>query len=110
MENSGNKEMPQNPKPSDELQKHIETVVPDTEKEAVANANAAPEQAGSQESASTNKSEKPTDQNEAKSTANEEPQAEESTSSDQDDESNDDQSHSEGKDKDARDEIETVST
>jgi hypothetical protein len=55
MENSaqtpGNKPMPQYPKPSDELQKHIESVVPDAEKEDVPSANAAPEQVAHQETA-----------------------------------------------------------
>jgi hypothetical protein len=55
MENSeqslGNKEIPLYPKPGDELQKHIETVIPDDEKEAIDSANAAPEQAVATQSA-----------------------------------------------------------
>ncbi|MDQ8052347.1 MAG: hypothetical protein REI78_04955 [Pedobacter sp.] len=44
--NPGNKAMPQYPKASDELQKHIETVIPDEEQEDSPTANAAPEESG----------------------------------------------------------------
>jgi hypothetical protein len=118
MENSeqtpGNKEMPQYPKPGDELQKHIETVIPDAEKEAVDSANAAPEQAAQKQSGAAPEVEKPSSPNdEIREPDEEKPRGEETIQEDLKSEGNgkpEKETQQEEKPKDAGDAIETVST
>lgn len=105
-QHQGNKPMPAHPKPEDEVQLHIETVIPETEKEELP--KSAPEKQETTDHDGPTANEKQPVKNEADDTAEneadisaEQPDHEAQNKSDAHDQKTDD-------DDDARDQIETV--
>jgi len=92
MENNENKPMPEDPKPADEVQLNIETVIPETEKDVVV-----PDEDLTSEQ--SKEPEKPTDREES----------EDSATSVEENPASDELNKDDGQSDDARDDVETVS-
>lgn len=95
-ENQGNKAMPENPKPTDDVQLHIETVIPETEKEPLPKVDeqkeATEEQADEQPQAAANQSD----------------DTEDATSDESSSDAGEAKNEDDQKGDDARDQVETI--
>lgn len=107
----GNKPMPANPKPEDDVQLHIETVIPDTEKEAPQPNPANTETTKHLKDREQVPDKKATDHTPAGNTAAEpEEQAKEVNEANESTDTNTSGKRDDDGDDDVRDQIETVST